>query len=142
LGRWRGTRGKKTDGFTLLPPFPPKDSIFDILLLCHLLFSLRGGGGGGVGSVRIHPLRLFGSNTLLLESWNADWCYPRIMHIERGCCGSPEEEKRKMFSALCRSNVLLGGHGRLPSKHRIGSTAAANACPLWRDPPPQKKKNK
>jgi hypothetical protein len=32
-----------------------------------------------------------------------------------------------MFGAICRSNVLLGGHGQLPSKHRIGSTTAANA---------------
>jgi hypothetical protein len=37
------------------------------------------------------------------------------------------DTKRKIFAAMCRSNVLLGGHGGLPSKHRIGSTTGANA---------------
>ena len=32
-----------------------------------------------------------------------------------------------MFAEICRSNVMLGGHGGLPSKHRIGSTTGANA---------------
>jgi len=53
---------------------------------------------------------------------------PRLTHIERGCCpGGPPETHLKMFGAICRSNILLGGHGDLPSKHRIGSTTAANA---------------
>ena len=37
------------------------------------------------------------------------------------------ETRRKVFGAICSANVLLGGHGGLPSKHRIGSTTAANA---------------
>ena len=51
-----------------------------------------------------------------------------MAHIERGCCpGGPVETHRRIFAAVCSSNLLLGGHGGLPSKHRIGSTTAANA---------------
>ena len=72
------------------------------------------------------PFHLW-SNAVLCSVCNADWRLPVVSHIERGCCSSPLETKQKVFAAMCRSNVLLGGHGGLPSKHRIGSTTGANA---------------
>ena len=79
-------------------------------------------------SERVGGYRFPRSNEVLCQICNYDWRVPRLTHTERGCCpGGPSETNQKILAALCNSNVLLGGHGHLPSKHRIGSTTAANA---------------